>query len=223
MTPPSNAIPEPRVGALPEREGGSSKDALVARCTARMVDGDRAAYETIFRTRCDFVERESARRLGRRQDLADDVAQETWLRIARRPLAFASAPALDAWLRRVVRSAAIDMLRSELARTTRESAVARGRDEAVRFLDDYELLESLRSEIESLDGLTPDERAMFEWKARTDATTARLAAWLGIGHAAVDSKLRRAAERARAARSASQAQPGTQAPRETPRNARRTP
>lgn len=223
MTPASNATSEPCVGALPARAGGTSEDALVAECTVRMVDGDLAAYETIFRARCDFVERESARRLGRRLDLADDVAQETWLRIARRPLAFESAPALDAWLRRVVRSAAVDMLRSELARVTRESAVARGREEAVRFLDDYELLEAIRSEVESLDGLTPDERAMFEWKARTDATTARLAAWLGIGHAAVDSKLRRAAERARAARGASETQPSTLDPRGNPRKARRSP
>lgn len=223
MTPPSNAIPEPRVDALPGRESGSSEDALIAQCTARMVEGDPAAYEAIFRVRCDFVERESARRLGRRFDLVDDVAQETWLRIARRPLSFASAPALDAWLRRVIRSVAIDMLRSELARMARESAVARGRDEAVRFLDDYGVLEALRDEVESLDGLTPDERAMFEWKARTDATTAMLAAWLGLGHAAVDSKLRRAAERARAARSATESATRMQDPPETPGKARRAP
>jgi DNA-directed RNA polymerase specialized sigma24 family protein len=54
--------------------------------------------------------------------------------------------------------------------------------------------------VDSIEGLTPDERAMFELRARTDATTARLAGWLGLGPAAVDSRLRRAAERARAER-----------------------
>lgn len=172
-------------------------DARVAQWTQAMVRGERAAYEAVFRARCGFVEREAGRRLGTRRDLADDVAQETWLRVARRPLAFPSVPSLDAWLRRAVRSAAIDMLRSELSRRLRESAVARGREEAVRFLDDYELLEALKQEVDAIDGLTSEERAMFELKVRNDATTARLAGLIGIGPAAVDSKLRRAAERAR--------------------------
>lgn len=165
-----------------------------------MLRGDRSAYESLFRARCSFVEREAVRRLGTRRDFADDVAQEVWMRVARRPIALRGVAALDAWLRQVVRSTAIDLLRSELARRVRESAVARERNEAVRFLADYELLEELRCEIDGLDSLSPDERALFELKARTDATTARLAGWIGLGHAAVDSKLRRAAERARAAR-----------------------
>jgi len=75
--------------------------------------------------------------------------------------------------------------------------VARERAEAVRFLDEFEVFESLQREVDSIEGLTPEERALFELKARTDATTARLARWLGLGSAAVDSRLRRAAERAR--------------------------
>ena len=78
--------------------------------------------------------------------------------------------------------------------------MARDRSEAVAFLRDHELLEQIRSEAADIQGLSADERLMFELKVRTDATTARLAAWLGIGRAAVDSKLRRAAERARAQR-----------------------
>lgn len=175
-------------------------DAQVARWTERLVGGDRSAYEALFRSRCAFVEHESARRLGARRDLADDVAQETWMRVARRPVALPGAAALDAWLRCIVRTAAIDMLRSELARRARELDAASERREAVRFLDDYAVFEELRREIDAIEGLTPEERALFELKARTDATTARLAAWIGIGRTAVDSRLRRAAERARAAR-----------------------
>ncbi|MFM7806729.1 MAG: hypothetical protein ACKPEA_02215, partial [Planctomycetota bacterium] len=70
----------------------------------------------------------------------------------------------------------------------------------VAFLRDHELLEQIRHEVADIQGLSADERLMFELKVRTDATTARLAAWLGVGRAAVDSKLRRAAERARAQR-----------------------
>ena len=173
-------------------------DAQVVQWTEAMMRGESAAYESIFFARCTFVEREARRRLGSRKDLAEDVAQEAWLRVARRPLALPSVQSLDAWLRRVVRSAAVDMLRSELSRRARESEVARDRGEASQFLADYDLLEALRREVDSIDGLTHEERALFELKSRTDATTARLASWLGIGRAAVDSKLRRAAERARA-------------------------
>jgi hypothetical protein len=84
--------------------------------------------------------------------------------------------------------------------SARAAEVARDRTEAMAFLKDHELLEQIRYEAANIGGLTAEERFVFELKVRTDATTARLAAWLGIGRAAVDSKLRRAAERARAQR-----------------------
>lgn len=175
-----------------------ASDAQVAECTARAVAGDRAAYEALFRMRCAFVEAEAARRLGRRRDLVDDVAQDAWLRVARGPRRCPDAASLDAWLRRVVRSAAIDLLRSELARRAREERAAMERPEAVAFLEDLELLEQIRRDAAAIGGISADERAALELRARADATLAQLARWLGIGEAAVDSRLRRAAERARA-------------------------
>ena len=179
---------------------GGFDDPSVDRCTARMLAGDRTAYEALFRERCRFVEAEASRRLGRRRDLADDVAQEAWLRIARRPCRCESVASLDAWLRRVVRSAAIDLLRSELARRVRERRVAEDRHESVAFLADHDLLEEIRREAAAIAGLTDHERSIFELKIRADATITQLAAMLGLGRAAVDSTLRRAAERARAMR-----------------------
>lgn len=181
-------------------DGLPLSDAAVDRCTTRMARGDRAAYERLFMARCAFVESEAARRLGQRRDLAEDAAQEAWIRVARHPRHCASAACLDGWLRRVVRSAAIDLLRSELTRRAREMLVARDRAEAVAFLRDHELLEQIRQDAADIEGLSAEDRFLFELKVRTDATTARLAAWLGVGRAAVDSKLRRAAERARAQR-----------------------
>ena len=175
-----------------------ASDAQVAECTARAVAGDRASYEALFRMRCAFVEDEAARRLGRRRDLVDDVAQDAWLRVARAPRRCPDAASLDAWLRRVVRSAAIDLLRSELARRAREERAAMERPEAVDFLADVELLEQIRRDAAAIGGISADERAALELRARADATLAQLAGWLGIGPAAVDSRLRRAAERARA-------------------------
>lgn len=184
----------PVVGALP------LDDAAADRCTAAVVAGDRGAYERLFLARCHFMEDEAGRRLGPRRDLAEDAAQEAWIRVARWPRRCPTVTSLDAWLRSVARSSAMDLLRSELSRRCREADVARDRSEAVAFLRDHQLLEQIRSEAAQIAGLTPEDRFLFELKARTGATTARLAAWLGLGRAAVDSKLRRAAERARAQR-----------------------
>lgn len=175
-----------------------SEDAWARQCTAGLARGVRSAYEALFVARCALVEAEAARRLGRRRDLVDDVAQETWLRVARGPRRCGSAVSLDAWLRTIVRSAAIDMLRSELARRCRERSVSRA--EATTFVEDVELLEALRCEGASALGLTSEERWMLELRVRTGATMEQLAGWIGIGRGALDSKLRRAAERARAQR-----------------------
>lgn len=172
-------------------------DDAVDRCTSRLVGGDRSAYELLFRSRVSFVEAESARLLGRRHDLAADAAQEAWLRVARGPRRCASTRSLDAWLRRIVRSAAIDLLRSELARRCRERSAARMRAEVADDLRDFELLEQLRHDASRLPA---DDRSLLELVARTDATVASIAGWLGIGRAAADSRLRRAVARARALR-----------------------
>lgn len=175
-----------------------SEDAWAEQCTLDLVKGVRSAYESLFLARCTLVEAEASRRMGWRRDLADDVAQETWLRVARGPRRCATAASLDAWLRRIVRSVAIDMLRSELARRCRERRVSRA--EEIRFAEDVELLEALRGEGASALGLAPDERWMLELRIRTGATIEQLAGWIGIGRGALDSKFRRIAERARARR-----------------------
>ena len=181
---------------------GSDEAGAVVRCaaaetTAAIVAGDRTAYIHLFEARCDFIEREAARRLGRRRDLVDDVAQESWLRIARAPRQCPDERSLDAWLRAIVRTAALDILRSELARRVREERFARERQEATAYLADLDMLDGLRSDLAALDGLSMQERALMELKSRTGATLREFAAMLGIGRAAADSALRRAAERAK--------------------------
>lgn len=198
MSSPTDATPRAERPADPV-EGGFD-NAGVAALTARMAAGDPSAYEALFQSRCVLVEAEAARHLGRRRNLADDVAQETWLRVARAPRACPGAASLDAWLRRIVRSAAIDLLRSELARVVRERSVAMTREEAVAFLQDIEVLEQVRRDASDIPGISAEERSIFELQVRTGATLDRIAGWLGVGRTALDSRLRRAAERARALR-----------------------
>ena len=130
--------------------------------------------------------------------LAEDAAQEAWLRVARRPVECSSAGQLASWLRRVAMSASIDLLRSELARRLRERAFSRTNDEAVRFLDEHDRLEEARIALMSLERDTSDGALILTLRARSEGTVAQLAKSLGIGASALDSRLRRAAAQARA-------------------------
>lgn len=171
--------------------------------THGMVCGERDAYVRLFALRCAFVEREASRRFRRRlaryRDLAEDAVQETWLRVARAPRRCESESKLDAWLQRVVATSVVDLLRGELSRQIREETVARTRHEVQEFVFDVELLESTRRELHQLSILSGEERSILELRARTSATLAQLGCMVGLGKAAVDSRLRRAAARARQA------------------------
>lgn len=173
-------------------------DEAVAALTGAVVAGDRDAYARLFRLRCAFVERETARRLRRRRDLAENAAQDVWIRAARAPVRCQTSAKLDAWLRTLVTSAVIDLLRSELARRAREETFAASRPEAASFVDDVALLEEVREECGKLAALDAEGRALLELRARTGATLVQLAAMLGLTRAGVDSRLRRAAATARA-------------------------
>ncbi|MCE9620502.1 MAG: sigma-70 family RNA polymerase sigma factor [Planctomycetes bacterium] len=174
-------------------------DAKAESLTRSMVGGDRNAYAELFVMRCDFVERMTARALGHRGDLVPDAAQDAWIRVARKPVHCPCAVALDAWLRRVASSAAIDLLRNELSRRLREQRVARSRVEATAFLQDASLLEQARHELGALRAIPDEDRSLLELRARMAGTVSQIATALGIGTSAIDSRLRRATERARQA------------------------
>jgi DNA-directed RNA polymerase specialized sigma24 family protein len=102
-------------------------------------------------------------------------------------------------LRRVAASAAVDLLRNELARRLREERVARSRAEAGDFLEQAALLEHARRELDALRSLAHEDRALLELRIRMEGAIAPIAAALGLGMPALDSRLRRASERARRA------------------------
>jgi len=187
----------PRVHTDDDATTTALDDDRVRSLTRAMVSGDRHAYAALFVARCDFLEAAAAAALRSRRDLAEDAAQDAWLRIARRPVACDSVHGLDAWLRRVVTSAAIDLVRSDLARRLREQQVARSRREAAEFVDSAELLSALRDDFSVLELLDREAHSLLELRARVDRSAAAIAGMIGIGTAALESRLKRAAERAR--------------------------
>ena len=166
--------------------------------TVAITRGDREALGQLFDRYYTMMLNECRKSSGTNSILAEDAAQEAWLRVARRPVECSSAGQLAAWLRKVAMSASIDLLRSELARRVRERAVSRTNDEAVRFLDDHDRLEEARIALISLERDTSDGALLLALRTRSEVTVAQLAKSLGIGASALDSKLRRAAAQARA-------------------------
>jgi len=97
MTAIPETMPPLHQGRAHGMSGGvTDDDAWALRCTSAMAAGDRSAYEQLFLARCGFVEAEAARRLGTRRDLAEDAAQEAWIRVARRPRRCNGVADLDA-------------------------------------------------------------------------------------------------------------------------------
>ena len=91
--------------------------------------GDRAAFDCLVRTQTKRLYALAYRVTGD-SDLADDVVQETFLRILERRSPFRQEGPAEAWLARVTTRLAIDQMRRRAARRSREEkhAMARERD-----------------------------------------------------------------------------------------------
>jgi RNA polymerase sigma-70 factor (ECF subfamily) len=142
------------------------------------------------------------RALPSRRDLALDAAQEAWMRVALRPAHCRSAAELQAWLRRVIVNAAMDVLRRDIRQRSRVRRLAQDRavlaDSSQHHQGhaaDAEQLAHLRQQLERL---AADERALLDLRFRAGMTLAQMAGAVGIGPAAADSRLRRTLERLRA-------------------------
>ncbi|MDB6079730.1 MAG: hypothetical protein JWO82_3477 [Akkermansiaceae bacterium] len=84
---------------------------------------DEAAFQALVRRHLNLVHA-AARRITASDDLARDVTQSTFIRLARRATLIPRELALTAWLHRTCRSLAIDLVRSEKRRRLRERKAA---------------------------------------------------------------------------------------------------
>lgn len=162
-------------------------DSAVRTLSDRLVKGDPAALAELYEARFDWMLAMLMRLTRRDESFTLDCVQDAWLRIARAPLRVPCVGALDAWLRRVAVSAALDRLRSDAARRLRERRVAH--TEVRSTLQSIESLRAaLLAAVEQSDG---EARGLLLMRFRAGMTLAQIAAACGIGAAAVDSRLRR--------------------------------
>lgn len=163
--------------------------------------GAHAALDALYRHRHGLVWEVVARATAGRRDLALDAAQEAWVRVARHPVSCPHAGALDAWLRRVAVSAALDLLRREYRAHTRALRAGRQVRSPVHAEHAAQTAQAALDELawlgRQLDALTVRERSVLDLRYRAGLRVDQVAAALGMGRAATESALRRTLARLR--------------------------
>jgi RNA polymerase sigma-70 factor, ECF subfamily len=169
-------------------------EALAAAAAA----GDHSALEAVYRRHGGAV-LGLARRLLRDQGLAEEVAQEVFVRLWRDPGRFDPRRApLRAFLLRDAHGRAVDLLRSETARRGREEREQTMASDQVPG-PEQEVWSSIRSERvrSALEGLPPAERDAVVLAFYGGLSYQEVARRLGEPEGTVKSRIRRGLERLR--------------------------
>lgn len=159
----------------------------VGRITAAIADGDAEALGVLYRARFDFLYGAASRFTGLDESACMDIVHDAMLRVIRRMKRFDDAAVLDAWLTRVVRTAALDRIRRERRRRVRELVAAESRRAASTAAPPDDL-SWLRSELSRLDIAS---RQLLAMRFARGLTLERIGAVLGVGPGAADGRLRR--------------------------------
>jgi RNA polymerase sigma-70 factor (ECF subfamily) len=157
--------------------------------TASIASGDRDAFARLYESRFDSLFLLARRFTGLDEQRCLDIVQDAMIRAIRAIKVCDDEPALDAWLARVVRSAAIDAVRSERRRRARELAVAPARRESGADRPDPARVEWLRAEVARLEGVAQD---LLRARFAEGGTLERIGGRLGLGPAAAHARIARA-------------------------------
>ncbi len=189
------AVSFPEVMGLPDRatrpeatDPGADETLVLARARR----GDLTAFETVVRRHQRRVYG-VALRIVRAHDLADDVAQEAFLRAWQSLDRFELGRPFGPWICRIAANLAVNHVRSPRAR---EEGLPEGYAET-RSTEPGPLGTVLDAEArgvldQALEGLSPEQRAVFVLRAVEEMSYAEIAEALGISLGTVMSRLFRA-------------------------------
>ena len=161
-------------------------DDATRRLTTAMAAGDAAAVDRFYRDRFPLLLATARRATGRDESFCLDVVQEATLRIVRTVRPADSERQLVAWVRLVVRTTALDLLRRERTRARHEAA---GESEAAAGAADDDRLAWVRRQVARFD---PDLARMVERRHADGWPLRRIAVAMGLSIGTVDGRLRRA-------------------------------
>lgn len=115
----------------------------------RFARGDREAFAVFYEATFDDSLADARRLTGRDEHFCLDAVQDAYVRAARKLPAMESWGACRAWLRTAIASSAIDRIRTDSARSRRESAYSRRRASNVEPNPELaELLERLQATLD---------------------------------------------------------------------------
>lgn len=168
----------------------SASVSSIAKLTAALAAGNENAVETFYRQYFLYLYAQAMRASGRDEAFCLDVVQEAVLRIIRTVRPVRSEQQFRAWLRLVVRTTALDQLRSESRRVRREKLVTVPQvgSEAEETFDDSQV-QWLKAQLARFD---PELVRMIELRYEQQWTLVRIAKTLGLSIGTIDGRLRRA-------------------------------
>lgn len=161
----------------------------VRQLTRAIARGDRDAFAQLYTQKFDFA-LAVARRASRLDESAClDIVHDAMIRVIRSIRPIDTAAALDAWLARVVTSAAYDHLRAEHRRRRREAAALATKPPDSTAPDHAdERLEHLRAELAHLDRHAAE---LLDLRFRAGMTLEAIGRRLGLTPGAVHGRLGR--------------------------------
>ncbi|QDV85759.1 ECF RNA polymerase sigma factor SigE [Stieleria magnilauensis] len=148
--------------------------------------GDRSALQAIYEVTSDRVFRLMVRMVGL-QD-ADDLTQQTFVRAFTKLDQFSSDSKFETWLYRLATNEALQHLRREKHRRTKELMV----EPAIEATDQVEQDERVAMVRQALDQLDPELWAIFTLKEESGLSYQEIAQTLNIPEGTVGSRLNRA-------------------------------
>jgi len=180
---------------MPHDGADIEDDAWARRISHEIAAGSRDALGELFTHRFDRLVALVRSRTRGDESFALDCVQDAFLRVAEVLPPLVSLAALDAWLAKATLSAALDRLRSEDRRATREARGGTGHAAAPVDGD-----AALADEIAAIEARLDDEqRVLLRLRYAAELTVRQIARHLGLGEAATESRIRRATDAARTA------------------------
>lgn len=159
------------------------------RLSRAMSAGDRDAVEAFYRRYFDWLYAQTRQLCRRDESFCLDVVQEAVLRIVRtiRPVRFEAQ--LRAWMKLVLQTTALDLMRSEKRRRNRELVAVAARSESQPETDDADQQEWLKRQIARFD---PAIVRMIELRYEKRWKLSKIAQLLGLSVGTIDGRIRRA-------------------------------
>jgi|TARA_R110002072_G_scaffold101123_2_gene222802 RNA polymerase sigma-70 factor (ECF subfamily) len=156
------------------------------RTVQQAASGNRFAMRDVYEATSDRVFRLMVRMVG--QQDADDLTQQTFVRAFTKLDQFSGESKFETWLYRLATNEALQHLRREKHRRTKELVVEPAADQT----DDVEQDERATMVRSALDQLDPELRAIFTLKEEGGLSYQEIAATLSIPEGTVGSRLNRA-------------------------------